>query len=157
MKFNCKTWPGASQNAFPDEHYHWAPIVNLRLIHKHSPPTKWIEAIADTGAHCCMFHASFCHALGIDLKNGIEGNLGGIIGGANIPVYFHPVKILIGSTQVQTMAGFSENFPSRLCWVDAASLTITHLTWTEPQIPQHLKLKRPTALSSEPSFRRCPC
>jgi hypothetical protein len=78
------------------------------LIYKHSPPTKWIEAIADTGAHCCMFHASFCHALGIDLKNGIEGNLGGIIGGANIPVYFHPVKILIGSTQVQTMAGFSE-------------------------------------------------
>ena len=53
-----------------------------------------------------MFHASFCRVLGIELKNGIEGNLGGIIGGAKIPVYFHPVKILIGSTPDTNNGGF---------------------------------------------------
>jgi len=46
--------------------------------------------------------------LGIKLEDGIEAPLGGVIGGASVPLYFHKVKILIGSAQVETMAGFSD-------------------------------------------------
>jgi hypothetical protein len=35
-------------------------------------------------------------------------DLGGIVGGAVAPVYFHKIKILLGTEQVTTMAGFSE-------------------------------------------------
>jgi hypothetical protein len=108
LKYPCKVWPGSSEKAFPKEAFHWAPLLNLKLIYRHSPPTKWIEAIADTGAHCCMFHADFCHALGIKFREGIESQLGGVIGGASVPMYFHQVKILIGSAQIQTMVGFAE-------------------------------------------------
>jgi hypothetical protein len=108
LKYACKVWPGSSLTAFPKEKFHWAPLLNVKLIYKHSPPTKWIEAFADTGAHCCMFHADFCSSLGIKLKDGIEDELGGIIGGAKSSMYFHSIKILVGSAQFQTMVGFSE-------------------------------------------------
>ena len=55
-----------------------------------------------------MFHAGFCRSLGIKLEDGIESPLGGVIGGTTVPLYFHKVKILIGSEQVETMAGFSD-------------------------------------------------
>jgi hypothetical protein len=56
-----------------------------------------------------MFHADFCRSLGIKLEEGIKSELGGIIGGAKCPIYFHPVKILAGASQVQTMVGFSDS------------------------------------------------
>jgi hypothetical protein len=55
-----------------------------------------------------MFHASFCKSLGIRLEDGIKSELGGVIGGDIRPMYFHKTKILIGSTQVETMVGFSD-------------------------------------------------
>lgn len=62
----------------------------------------------DTGAPSCLFHASICHSLGIKrLEDGVADMLNGIVSGPKVPVYFHKVKILIGSEQFQTMAGFS--------------------------------------------------
>ena len=55
-----------------------------------------------------MFHAGFCRALGINLENGIPSEVGGIIGGLSASIYFHKVKVQIGSEQLSTMAGFSE-------------------------------------------------
>jgi len=55
-----------------------------------------------------MFHAGFCHSLGIRLTDGIKTELGGVIPGATVPMYFHKIKILVGSQQVTTMAGFAE-------------------------------------------------
>lgn len=55
-----------------------------------------------------MFHADFCRSLGIKLEDGIKSELGGIIGGASAPMYYHQMKILIGSSQLQTMVGFSQ-------------------------------------------------
>lgn len=55
-----------------------------------------------------MFHASLCHSLGIKrLEDGIADELKGIIGGPKAPLYFHKIKVLIGSEQFQTMGGFS--------------------------------------------------
>jgi len=55
-----------------------------------------------------MFHAGFCRSLGIRLEDGIRSELGGVIGGKLVPIYFHKIKILVGSQQLTTMAGFSE-------------------------------------------------
>jgi hypothetical protein len=82
--------------------------MNVKLIYRHSPPTKWIESWVDSGSHVCMFHANVCRSLGINLEDGIESPLGGVIGGTTVPLYFHKIKILIGSEQVETMAGFSD-------------------------------------------------
>ena len=108
MKYQCKVWPGSSQPAFPKETFRWAAVINVKLTHRHSPPTKFIEAWVDTGAHCCMFHASFCKSLGIKLEDGIKSDLGGVIGGTSRPMYFHKTKILIGSSQIETMVGFCD-------------------------------------------------
>jgi hypothetical protein len=56
-----------------------------------------------------MFHAGFCRALGINLKDGIKSGLSGVVGGAKGEMYYHKVKILVGSYQITTMAGFSED------------------------------------------------
>jgi hypothetical protein len=108
LRFNCKVWPGAQHPAFPKEAFHWAPLVNVRLIYHHSPPTKFIECFVDSGAHSCMFHAAFCRSLGIHLEDSIKSDLGGVVGGVSVPIYYHRVKVLVGSQQLTTMAGFSD-------------------------------------------------
>lgn len=116
MKIPCKVWPtdGNILNAhpaFPNEKFDWMPIIDIRLVHKHCPPTKRIEAIVDSGSPACMFHASVCQAMGIKLEDGISVPLGGVVakgqGGKEAPMYFHKVKVIIGLDQFQTMAGFS--------------------------------------------------
>lgn len=56
-----------------------------------------------------MFHADFCRSLGVSLESGIRADLGGVVGGAKTDLYFHKIKILVGSYQVTTMAGFSKD------------------------------------------------
>ncbi len=41
------------------------------------------------------------------MEDGIKADLGGVVGGARADMYFHKIKILVGSYQVTTMAGFS--------------------------------------------------
>jgi hypothetical protein len=55
-----------------------------------------------------MFHAGLCRSLGIRLEDGIKSGLSGVIGGAVVPIYFHKIKILVGTDQVTTMAGFAD-------------------------------------------------
>ena len=108
MRFNCKVWPGSHHAAFPKEIFHWAPLLNVRLIYRHSPPSKPIETWVDSGGHACLFHAGICRSLGIsNVEEGIEEPLGGIVGGPKISTYFHKIKILVGSEQFETMVGFS--------------------------------------------------
>jgi hypothetical protein len=103
-------WPKPQAHpAFPNEQFHWAPIINVRVIHKHAPPSKSIECWIDSGSHVCLFHASLCHSLGIKrVEDGIKEELGGIFDDPKRPVYFHKVKIIVVSEQFETMAGFSK-------------------------------------------------
>jgi len=96
--------------AFPDDRYIWEPRLPVQVIFKHSPPSKRIEAIVDSGSPYCLFHAGFCHSLGMKLEKGKKELLKGVIGGHDsptAPMYFHKVKILVGLSQFETWAGFS--------------------------------------------------
>ena len=115
MKFDCRAWPTKDNPhpAFRDETFHWLPILPIRIIYGHSPPSRRIEAIVDSGSPYCMFHAGICQSLGIRrIEDGIEDTLRGVVGGQSSPsspFYFHKVKIQIGGEQFETMAGFSWN------------------------------------------------
>lgn len=110
MRVNCKVWPVQKTNpAFPKETFSWVPVLKVKLIHKHSPPTKWIECVVDSGSPWCLFHAQLCRHLGIrKLESGIKEKLGGVIGGATGWMYYHKVTIQIGTQRFATMAGFSK-------------------------------------------------
>jgi len=106
LKVNCKAIPHVSP-AFPNEAIHWAPLLNVKLIQKHTS-TKWIECYVDSGSPSCMFHANLCKPLGIrKVEKGIEDTLGGVIGGATAPMYYHNIGIQVGTERFQTMAAFS--------------------------------------------------
>lgn len=112
MRIPCKAWPvNHPHPAFPHEKFSWIPVIGTRLIYEHSPPSRRIEAIVDSGAPYCLFHADVCKSLGIRrVEDGIRESLKGVVGGSDVPespMYFHAVKVLIGSEQFETMAGFS--------------------------------------------------
>ncbi len=111
MKFPCKVFPLPEPHpAFPFQHSKWAPIVNVRLSRRHSPPSRTIECWIDSGADVCIFHAGICHSLGIErVEDGIKDGLQGVIGGLRVPMYFHKVKILVFGEFFETMAGFSKD------------------------------------------------
>ena len=90
----------------------------MQLIYRHSPPSKKIEAIVDSGSPHCLFHAAVGKSIGIrKIESGIEGKLAGVIGGPNsptVPIFYHKVKIRLWSSQFETMVGFTE----KLAWGD---------------------------------------
>ena len=61
----------------------------------------------DSGARSCLFHASIGEAHGLRLKDGLEGLLGGVVGGAVGKVYYHHVKLALPGHIIPILAGFS--------------------------------------------------
>lgn len=111
MKFPCELLPGiGNRPALADEPPAWAPILNIRLSHKQSPPTKSIACWIDSGADVCIFHASICHSLGIRrLEDGVRDYLQGVTGGPTALLYFHKVRVFVFGDSFETMAGFSSD------------------------------------------------
>ena len=109
MRFPCEILPGlGNRPAFPNESQAWAPILNTRLSHQHSPPTKSLACWIDSGADACIFHAGICHSLGIRrLEDGVKDSLQGVIGGPAGLLYFHKISIFVFGDSFETMAGFS--------------------------------------------------
>ena len=60
------------------------------------------------------FHSSVCPPLGISLKSGGEGDLGGVTGGPKTLVYYHPIKLIVGTEIVELEAGFSTDLTENL-------------------------------------------
>ena len=55
-----------------------------------------------------MFHAGLCKSLGIKrLEAGVYEPVYGIVGSHKADMYFHKVKIIVGSERFETMVGFS--------------------------------------------------
>lgn len=83
--------------------------VQIALTVPNAPRTKRFEALIDSGASRCMFHAGFAVFLGIDLESGIREVTNGI--GGKEDVWLHDVFLYIPGGPVKIKAGFKENLP----------------------------------------------
>ena len=84
----------------------WLPLLRVRVGWNHKQ-TPRIPAIVDSGSQCCLFRADVAEYLGIDLKQGVEGTMGGISHGMKESVFYHRVQLYVESDWViDVTAGF---------------------------------------------------
>lgn len=67
--------------------------VQISLATTNAPRTKRFEALIDSGASRCMFHAGFAVFLGIDLESGIREITNGI--GGKEDVWLHDIFLYV--------------------------------------------------------------
>ena len=84
--------------------------VSIALPAKNAPRTKRFEAIIDSGASRCMFHASIGRFIGLEIEEGEVEETAGIAG--NTHTYLHDVILYIPGGQVVIRAAFSEELPT---------------------------------------------
>jgi hypothetical protein len=83
--------------------------VNIALPSKNAPRSKRFEAIIDSGASRCIFHAEIGQAIGLDIEKGqIETTLG--IAGPT-ETYLHDISLYAPGGIIAIRAGFSANLP----------------------------------------------
>lgn len=82
------------------------PIIPLYLFSQKS--FVRVEALIDSGADFTVFHSELAEVLGIQWQKGISHKFRGITGSSGI-VYFHSIKIKVGSWLVPLECGFSKN------------------------------------------------
>jgi hypothetical protein len=83
--------------------------VALALPRPNAPSSKRFEAIVDSGASRCLFHASIAVHLGLDLRAGILENCNGISGRQE--TWLHDVCLYVPGGSVTIKAGFAETLP----------------------------------------------
>lgn len=105
MRVNYKSFPLRNPGV-PEQTRIWRPILTVKIIHGHAT-SKRFDALIDTGTDYCIFDANVGASIGIKIVNGPEGPLGGIIPGSRGRVYYHNVKLVIGSEIIDIKAGFS--------------------------------------------------
>ena len=84
MKFSYKNYPA------PKGESDLCAVLLVQISNpaKHSPPSKRFEALIDSGASRCIFHADIGKAVGFDVRKGEEGETLGISGQSSI-LYLH--------------------------------------------------------------------
>jgi hypothetical protein len=91
-------------------HLHLYPLIRVSIGRKHAQRTRPFEAMVDSGAAECMFHASIAVAIGIKLESGRKEQRTGI-SGARGDVWVHPVQLYIGLDLFSIEAAFSPALP----------------------------------------------
>jgi hypothetical protein len=89
--------------------YSAALDVSLALPVAHAPRTKRFEAIIDSGATRCMFHADIGRFLGLDIKTGQRERTQGI--GGSEETWIHQIFLYLPGGPVSIYAAFKENLP----------------------------------------------
>ena len=79
------------------------PIISVRL--KVKDAVVDYEALVDSGADICLFHADIGELLGIDITKGGPQEILGVGGKASV-YYLHRVAVEVGSSSFEIEAGF---------------------------------------------------
>jgi hypothetical protein len=83
--------------------------VSIALPAQNAPRTKRFEAVIDSGATRCIFHASLGRFIGLDIQNGtIEDTLG--VAGVS-RTYLHDILLYAPGGVIKVRAGFSDDLP----------------------------------------------
>lgn len=80
------------------------PIIPVVLIY--NGKSIAYEALVDSGADMCVFPAQIGELVGIDIKDGQRGSLGGVIGKSG-ELYYHDIILSIGGNETRLRAGFT--------------------------------------------------
>jgi hypothetical protein len=83
--------------------------VNIALPAKNAPRTKRFEAIIDSGASRCIFHASIGRFIGLEIEKGVIEDTLGINGVSR--TYLHEISLYVPGGVVNVQAGFSDDLP----------------------------------------------
>ena len=98
---------------FPDSYgshgYSAVLNVSLALPIPRAPRTKKFEAVIDSGATRCMFHADIGRFLGLDIRQGKLEKTNGIDGPTE--TWVHQVCLYLPGGPVNIQAAFKENLP----------------------------------------------
>ena len=73
------------------------------------PRSKRFDALIDSGASSCLFHASIGRAIGLEIEKGQRMQTLGVSGDATM--YLHEVALSVPGGVVVTQAGFSDQLP----------------------------------------------
>jgi hypothetical protein len=106
LKFSYKNFPDGKGGQ------DWAAVLNVQIANtaKHSPPTRRFEAVIDSGASRCIFHANFGRAIGLDILSGeMEETMG--VSGQATRTYLHNVSLYAMGSIIRIRAGFTETLP----------------------------------------------
>jgi hypothetical protein len=112
--------------------------VYIGLTAKGAVRSKKIEAIIDSGATDCIFHAQIGKAVGFDIESGTKRDTFGV-DGKPTTLYFHDILLYIPGGQVTIAGAFSYDVPV------AALLGMTffeHFRITFDPTGQHCDLER---------------
>jgi hypothetical protein len=107
LRFPYKTYPDNKGG------FDWWALLPVQISNptKHSPPTKRFEALVDTGASKCLFHASIGRAIGLNVENGEEDRTIGV-SGKPTTIYLHDVSLHVpGGHILRINAGFTDELP----------------------------------------------
>lgn len=63
--------------------------------------------MVDSGSHACYFRADVGEAVGLKVEKGAPAELVGIKKGLAIPVFFHTIRLILGSESLTIPAGFT--------------------------------------------------
>jgi hypothetical protein len=105
VRFPCKDYPVEGESD-------WCAFFSLRIANtkRHSPPSRRFEALIDTGASRCIFHAQIGESLGFDVRKGKEEQTQGVSGQPTM-LYVHPVSIYVPGGILAIQAGFCYELP----------------------------------------------
>lgn len=107
LKFPYKKYPAPHA---PGGFFYAASIpVCIALPVKNSPRSKRFDAIIDSGASGCLFHAAVGRAIGLEIEKGEPSQTLGVAGPANF--FLHDVAVHVPGGPITTRAGFSEDLP----------------------------------------------
>lgn len=83
--------------------------VSIALPARNSPRSKRFDAVIDSGASQCIFHASIGRAIGLEIEKGRPVITNGIQGPAR--VYVHDISLYAPGGIVPATAAFSDELP----------------------------------------------
>ncbi len=83
----------------------YKPIIPVKI--SRNGLSLQYAVLIDSGADFCIFDAEIGHALGLNVKQGIEIPFGGIQSIGGTKAYIHRLNIEIGGHKFETEVGFS--------------------------------------------------
>jgi hypothetical protein len=106
LKFAYKNYPT------PNGESDYCATLQVQISNPvtHSPPSKRFEALIDSGASRCIFHAGLGKGVGFNIEKGEVEETYGISGKPTL-LYLHKISLYVAGHIITIIDGFSYDIP----------------------------------------------